>query len=58
MLQQTILKGRVEFFNQLEGRGFIRDYSNRRVFDHASAIESTDEFKTLSRDDEGKTLDQ
>ncbi len=46
-----MIKGKVKWFNDAKGFGFIDDEQGREVFVHYSGI-SSDGFKTLTEDQE------
>ena len=40
-------RGKVLWFNEIEGRGYILSECQKRIYVHYSAIKSSNKFKTL-----------
>lgn len=49
-----MFEGNVKWFNPKKGYGFIEYEGNDNIFVHFSAIQSSDEFKTLNQGEKVK----
>lgn len=49
-----MLEGTVKWFNPKKGYGFIEHEGNDNIFVHFSAIQTSDDFKTLNQGDQVK----